>query len=247
GVCFLLNTISFIPVIMALVMMQMPPRQPKERKSNPMQELQAGVRYAFGFMPIRSLLLLLAVLSMLMGVFQTLLPVFTKEVYGGGPKTLGFLLSFSGLGALGGAFWLAGRKTVVGLGRHVAVASATAGASMMVFAVLTSEHAAAVASLLSGLGMILGIGGSNIILQSIVDEDKRGRVMSLYGMALVGMSPVGSFVAGVLATHVGIVGTLVWTSLASLLCAFLFWFGLPHFRARIRPIYIQKGFIIPEA
>ncbi|MBF0569850.1 MAG: MFS transporter [Candidatus Omnitrophica bacterium] len=241
--CFLCNAISFIPILLALSMMRMPKRVRKAGQGDVMRELKEGVRYAFGFMPIRAILLLLCALSLLMGAFQTLLPVFTKEVFGGGPKTLGFLLSFSGAGALVGAFWLAGRQTVVGLGRHVAVAGMAAGTAMMSFAVLADVHLASLAALASGLAMILGIGGSNIILQSLVDEDKRGRVMSLYGLALVGMAPVGSLAAGILATRVGIVGTMVLAGSLATLAGFLFWLYLPHFRAKVRPVYVEKGIL----
>jgi MFS family permease len=242
GMCFLLNALSFVPVIVALFMMDMPLAL-KRAAANAGHELKEGFRYAFGFMPIRSILLLLSVLSMLTGVFQTLLPVFAKEIFGGGPKTLGFLLSFSGVGALAGAFWLAGRVTVVGLGRHVAIASAAAGAGMMVFAMTTDVHAAALMCMLGGLGMILAIGGSNIIIQSLVDEDKRGRVMSLYGLALIGMSPGGNIVAGVAAAHIGIVSTMIFAGVFTLVCAFIFWFSLPHFRSLVRPVYVKKGLV----
>jgi MFS family permease len=212
---------------------------------HPMGVMAEGMRYAYRSMPIRSILLLLSALSLLGGVFYALVPVFAKEVFAGGPKTMGFLLSFSGIGATVGAFYLAGRRTVIGLGRIMGLASIGAGVAMITFASASHIALAALASLASGAFMILSIGSMNIVIQTLVDEDKRGRIMGLYGIALVGMSPIGSLVAGALALHVGIVATLAWAGALCTTAAVVFWLRLPRFRSIVRPIYASKG-IFPQ-
>jgi MFS family permease len=244
GICFLLNALSFLPVIVALCLMRLSyvkaPRVMSSRGS-----LIEGFRYVYHSMPIRLLLVMVSVLSMLSGAFHALAPVFAKEVFGGGPKTLGLLLSCSGAGAFLGALYLAGRRTVIGLGRVVAVATTGTAISLMLFAVISDIRLAVVAVFLSGLAMIMSIGGMNVIIQTLVDEEKRGRVMSLYGIALVGISPIGSLAAGAIASHAGVSTALLAVAVCALLASLIFWSRLPRFRAHVRPIYAAKG-IVPE-
>ncbi len=208
GVCFLFNALSFLPVIAALCLMRLSYVKP-ERLMSSKGSLVEGFRYVYHSMPIRLLLVMVSVLSMLSGAFHSLAPIFAKEVFGGGPKTLGLLLSFSGAGAFLGALYLAGRRTVIGLGRVTAVAAGGAAVSLMLFAVIRDIHWAVVAVFLSGLGMIMSIGGMNVIIQTLVEEEKRGRVMSLYGIALVGIAPFGSLAAGAIASHSGVSAALM--------------------------------------
>jgi MFS family permease len=248
GVCFLFNALSFLPVIAALCLMRFSPEKVQKKSSmkSTRGSLVEGLRYAYHSVPIRLLLVMVSVLSMLGGAFHALTPVFARDVFHGGPKAMGFLLACSGLGALLAAFYLAGRRSVIGLGRVTAVAGAGAAASLMVFAVVVDIRLAAVAVFLGGLGMILSIGGMNVMIQTLVDEEKRGRVMSLYGIALVGLSPLGSLAAGLITTHVNVSAALLSVSLFVLLASGLFWLYLPRFRSHIRPMYAAKG-IVPEA
>lgn len=245
GICFLLNALSFLPVIAALCLMRLTYVK-KEKMMSSRHSLIEGFRYVYHSMPIRLLLIMVSVLSMLSGAFHALAPIFAKEVFGGGPKTLGLLLSCSGAGALLGAMYLAGRSTVIGLGRVTAVAAAGTATSLMMFAVILDIRWAAAAVFLSGLAMIMSIGGMNVIIQTLVDESKRGRVMSLYGIALVGLSPIGSLAAGTIATHAGVSTALLSAGALALIASIFFWFRLPRFRSFVRPIYAAKG-IIPDA
>ncbi|MEI6437631.1 MAG: MFS transporter [Candidatus Omnitrophota bacterium] len=244
GICFLLNALSFLPVIAALCLMRLSYVK-AERLMSSKHSLLEGFRYVYHSVPIRLLLVMVSVLSMLSGAFHALAPIFAKDVFGGGPKTLGILLSCSGAGAFLGAIYLAGRSTVIGLGRVVAVAAAGTAVSLMLFSVLLDIRLAIVAVFLSGLGMIMSIGGMNVIIQTLVDEEKRGRVMSLYGIALVGISPIGSITAGLIATHAGVSTALMVAGVFAFIASAIFWFRLPHFRSFVRPIYAAKG-IIPE-
>ncbi len=242
--CFLLNALSFLPVIVALCLMRLPIFK-VSRTASSTGSLMEGFRYAYHSMPIRLLLIMVSVLSMLSGAFHALAPVFAKDVFIGGPKTLGLLLSCSGSGAFLGAIYLASRRSVIGLGNVAAVAAAGSAVSLMMFAVTVDIRLALVASFLCGMTMIMSIGGMNVILHTLIDEEKRGRIMSLYAIALVGISPVGSLTAGAIAVRSGVSTALMIVGLFALAASFIFWFRLPRFRSKVRPIYASKG-IFPE-
>lgn len=246
GICFLVNALSFLPVIATLLAM----RLTAHRHVNPQGQRNSGIRAGFFYvrdsMPIRLLLIMVSILSMVSGAFYALAPVFARDVFGGGPKTLGYLLSVSGFGAFLGAAYLAGRRTVIGLGRTVAVAGIAAGAAYMVFAVYPDIRIASCAVFLCGFCVIASIGGMNIIIQTLVDEHMRGRVMSMYALALVGISPFGSLAAGAVATRAGEVSAMFFAGVLAMAAMGYFWFRLPRFRAKVRPIYARKG-IFPEA
>jgi MFS family permease len=190
-------------------------------------------RYAFGFQPIRALLLLLAVVSMASMPLSVLMPVFATEVLHGGAATLGLLTAAMGVGALAGALLLATRKTVLGLAVILCSLSNITGLSLALLA-------------LSGFFMMMETAATNTILQTIVEEDKRGRVMSLYATAFVGMAPLGSLLAGSLASHIGAAHTV---QLAGALCVVAsLWFArqLRTLRKFVRPLYRRMG-ILPQA
>lgn len=244
GVCFLVNALSFLPVIATLLAMRLASHHRAGTQSDS-GGIRAGFSYVRDSMPIRLLLIMVSVLSMVNGAFYALAPVFARDVFGGGPQVLGYLLSFSGFGAFLGAAYLAGRRTVIGLGRIVAVAGIAAGAAYMVFAVYPDIRLASFAVFLCGFCVIASIGGMNIIIQTLVDEHMRGRVMSMYALALVGISPFGSLAAGALAVHAGEVTAMFLSGILALAAMGYFWFCLPSFRAQVRPIYARKG-IVPE-
>ncbi|MGH6943127.1 MAG: MFS transporter, partial [Geminicoccaceae bacterium] len=207
--------------------------------------IREGFDYAFGFVPIRSILLLVAIISLVAVPFSVLLPIIATDVLGGDARTLGFLLSATGLGALAGALFLASRSTVRGLGRVIVAGALFLGAGLVATALARTTWLAMTFLALAGFGMMTQMASSNTVLQTIVDDDKRGRVMSLYSMAYVGTSPVGALIAGSLASHfgapvaIGVGGTL------SILAAAAFGSRLSVLREAIRPIYARLG-ILPE-
>jgi MFS family permease len=177
--------------------------------------------------------------------YMALMPIFAGSILHGGPDTLGFLMAASGMGALAGALTLAMRRSIIGLGRLIAISDATFGAALVVFALSRWMWLSMALMVLTGFGMMLQMASSNTILQTIVDEDKRGRVMSYYTMAFMGAAPIGSLVAGLTAKYVGAPLTLAMGGAACLAGALWFATRLPAIRALVRPIYIQLG-ILPE-
>ena len=245
GMCFLLNAVSYIPVIISLLLMKVVRKDIKSQARDIFLELKEGVSYAFNFSPIKHILLLLALVS-LMGVpYQVLMPVFAKDIFHGGAHTLGFLVAMSGVGALIGAIYLAARRSVLGLGRIIAYTAALFGLGIIAFSLSRLLWLSMTLLLLCGFGMMVQMASSNIVLQTIVDEDKRGRVMSFYTMSFMGMSPFGCLLAGSLASRIGATNTLLFGGASCILGAVLFASKLPSIRKKIHPIYAKKG-IIPE-
>ena len=242
GICFLLNGLSFIAVLIALLRMNVEERIHSSEDHQTIKKLREGFRYVSGFRPIRSILLLLALIS-LMGVQPVLMPVFAKDILHGGPHTFGFLMAAMGLGALSGAVYLASRKNVAGLGRRIAFAAGTFGVGLITLSFMNVFWLAGICLYLTGLGMMIQMASSNMILQTISDDDKRGRVMSFYAMAFMGMAPFGSFLAGSLTTTIGVQWTLALDGVICVSGALLFARDLPAIRKILRPIYIRMGII----
>jgi MFS family permease len=243
GLCFLLNAISFLAIIFALLAMNIPKIRRKTQSVSVLQELKEGYRYAFGFAPIRYIILLLGLISLMGMPYLVLMPIFARDILHGGPHTLGFLMGASGIGALAGAIYLASRKTVLGLGRLIVIASSTFGVGLIAFSFSRYIQLSLCMMLLIGFGMIVQMASSNTILQTIVDEDKRGRIMSFYAMAFMGMAPFGSLLAGSLASRIGAPDTLIISGAACIIGSFLFLRKLPLIRKIVRPIYLQMGII----
>jgi MFS family permease len=204
-----------------------------------------GFRYAFGFPPIRMVLTHVAVVSLFAVPFTVLLPVVAGETLGGGPETLGFLMSAIGLGALIGALYLASRSSVRGLGRIIALTAMLFGASLLAVSVSRLLWLSVLCLGLAGFGMMAQMASSNTVLQTIVDDDKRGRIMSLYTMAFLGVSPIGSLLAGFVADLIGANATIGLGGLASIAAGVVFAARLPLIRQHVRPIYERLG-ILPE-
>lgn len=245
GICFLLNGISYGAVIISLLLMRIVRRQTIQRAAKIWQELGDGFRYASGFEPIRAILLLLA-LSSLMGMpYLVLMPVFAKDVLHGGPGTLGFLMGFAGMGALAGALYLAARKSVLGLGRMIPIAAGLLGLGLIGFTFSRNLYLSLALMVITGFGQIVQMASSNTLLQTVVDDDKRGRVMSFYAMAFIGMSPLGSLLAGTVAARIGAPWTVFIGGIACVSGALVFSRKLPRLREKVHPIYVRMG-IIPE-
>lgn len=242
GVCFLLNALSYIGVIISLLIMRIPKRE-LGRSKKIWQELKEGFVYTFGFMPIRTFLFLVSLVSLVAGGVQVLMPVFAQDVFHGGAKMLGLLMGSSGLGALIGAVYLANRKSVLGLSKVIIAASAAFGCGLIGFIILPPLWCSLLMLVVCGFGMIVQMSASNVVLQSMVEEDKRGRVMSFYAMAFMGMSPFGSLLAGMLAHHIGASAVFIGGGILVILGGIIFSFQLPRLRQLVRPLYIQKGII----
>ena len=244
GVCFLLDGLSYVAVIGSLLAMKIQAAPPRSQRDL-LVEIREGWRYVSGSLAIRSLLVMVAVISLFGMPYTVLMPVFAANVLGGGPNTLGFLMAATGMGALGGGILLAMRRSVLGLGKQIVFAILTFGGSLIVFGLSSNLWLSLFVLAVSGYGMIQQMAGTNTILQTIVDEEKRGRVMSFYTMAFMGAAPFGSLLAGALSDRIGAPWTVVVCGLVCLAGGGWLARKLPAIRREIRPIYIQLG-ILPE-
>jgi MFS family permease len=245
GVCFLVNGLSYLAVLVALLAMRVPPRRRDGPHVGLLRGLREGFAYAFGFGPIRALLLLLALVSLVGMSYSVLLPVFATAVLRGGAETLGILNAASGLGALAAAVALASRRSVVGLGRWVTVAPALFGAALIGFSFAAALWLAAPLLAVVGFAMMMQMAATNTILQTIVAEEWRGRVMSYYTVAFLGMAPLGSLLGGALADAVGAPLVVRLAGGGCIVASVVFALRLSHLRALVRPIYERLG-ILPE-
>lgn len=235
GTCFLLNGLSYVFVIAALLAMRLAgPRRPPGR-GDVLSGLRQGFRYAFGSAPIRAVLVLLALVSLVGMPYAVLMPVFATDVLGGGPThgpyILGFLMAASGLGAVAGALYLAGRRSVAGLDGTIARAALIFGGGLVAFARSEELWLSLGLMVVTGFALMLQMAASNTLLQTIVDDDKRGRVMSFYTVAFMGMAPFGSLLAGTVAERLGAPATLLLGGAVCVLGGLVFAFRLPARRA----------------
>ena len=245
GLCFLINAISYITVIIALFFMKIEPKVHNKRKEKIFEGLKDGIKYAYDFKPIRALLLLIGLVSLTGMPYTVLMPVFSRDILKGDASTLGFLLGAVGIGALIGALYLASRKTVLGLGRWIAMAAGIFSLGLICFSFSRNLYLSIGLMLFTGFGMMLQMASTNTLLQTLVDDDKRGRVMSLYVMAFMGTAPFGSILAGSLAGAIGAPYTILISGICCLTGTIIFAKKLPSLRKHIRPIYIKMG-ILPE-
>jgi MFS family permease len=243
--CFLIDGFSYMAVIAALLAMDVTPRARQAQPGQVWQGLKEGFAYAFGFAPIRAILSLVALVSLMGMSYTVLMPIFADQIRPDSPSVLGFLMAASGVGALAGAIYLASRKTVLGLGRVITIATILFGVGLIGFAYSGVLWLSLVLMVITGFGMMVQMAASNTVLQTIVDEDKRGRVMSIYTMSFVGMAPFGSLLAGGLASWLGAPATVVVGGCACILGGTWFAFNIPALRLLIRPIYVRMG-ILPE-
>jgi len=242
GICFLINSVSFIAVLFALTLIRIAVKQESSGSAGFRESLGEGVRYTFNSVPIRMLILLLAVMSLVGLSYIVLLPAYAKEILHGDSETLGYLMSAMGAGALAGALTMAARKSVFGLTRIIAYGVILMGLSIA----LASFSARLYLSMIfffTGLTMIMTLSAINTMLQTISDEDKRGRVMSFYAMALMGASPIGNLVAGSIASGIGVEWTMLIAGAITLLSGIWFTLNRKSLRQYIRPIYVSKGIL----
>ncbi len=244
GVCFILNSISYLAVLLVLVAMRMgtSPHYGKPR-GRIVHELHEGVRYVFSFSPIRNILMLVGFISLAGMPYTVLVPVFAKEILHGGAHTFGYLMTAGGCGALIGTLTLASRKSVLGLGRTIIIAGLLFTTGLTAFALSSKLLLSLLALVLTGYGATTIVASCNTILQTILEEDKRGRVMSFFTVAFLGMAPFGSLGAGTAAKLIGPQGALLTGAGCCLLATLMFARHLPRIRDSIRPIYVRMGIL----
>jgi MFS family permease len=246
GYCFTIDGISYLAVIASLLMMRVNVTPAKRSSASMLEQLKEGWVYVSNFAPIRTILLLFALISLMGMPFMVLMPIFATNVLHGGPHTLGFLLGASGVGALISAVSLALRKTVRGLTTMIQISAAVFGVGLICFGLSRILPLSMFLMLIVGFGMMQGLAASNTVIQTLVPEDKRGRVMSYYTMAFVGMAPFGSLLAGGLAHRLGAPKAVMITGACCLAGAIWFSTQLKSIRKIMRPIYVEMGIIPPK-
>jgi MFS family permease len=245
SVAFVINAVSYLAVLAALLAMRVEKREKKAIRGRVFASLRAGFEYGLGFPPIRVVLNLVAAAALFGVPFTVLLPVFAVEVLNGDARTLGFLMSATGVGALSGALYLAARESVRGLSRVITICATLFGGSLVVFGLSRVLWLSLIALTTAGFGMMVLMAASNTFLQTVADDDKRGRIVSMYTMAYIGLSPFGSLMAGAVASVITASITIALGGVVTVIAAVLFGLQIPQFRELVRPIYRELG-IIPE-
>jgi MFS family permease len=243
GWCFTLDAVSYVAVILSLMAMRLTARALPARDTRMREELRTGFEYVWRFLPIRWALLLLSLVSIMGMPYSVLMPAISTTVLHGGPHTLGFLMTASGAGALVGALYLASRRSILGLERAMVIASGCFGLGLIALSFSTVLWISLAVLPLVGAGMMVTMAAANTIIQTVVTEQLRGRVMAFYTMAFLGSAPIGSLLAGVAAEQIGAPRTILLGGVACIAAAG--WFGsrLPRFRHLVHPIYLERGIL----
>ena len=239
--CFLINGLSYFVVIFSLLQMKIKPRKLIKQNTKVLFELKEGFKYTFGFKPIKYIILLLALVSLMGMPYVVLMPVFAKEILHGGSHTFGFLMGASGLGALSGALYLASRRNAAGLEKLIPFSAAVFGAGLILLALSRVFWLAIVVMIGTGAGMMLVMASSNTVIQTVIDDSKRGRVMSFYAMSFMGTAPFGSLFAGSLAKVIGTPMTLAMGGFLCIVGAAFYLRKIPELQQIIRPVYKKLG------
>jgi MFS family permease len=245
GFCFLIDGISYIAVVYSLLAMKNLRPGLRNPPKHVWRELTEGWRYIVSSAAIHWILLMLGLVSLIGMPFTVLMPIVADKVLGGGAHTLGFLTAATGLGALTCAVMLAMRQSVVGLGKSLGFAALILGGSLILFGLSRNFWWSMALMFGAGYGMMQQIVGSNTILQTIVADDKRGRVMSFYALSVFGFLPIGSLFAGSIAARIGAPDTLMMGGALCVLASVWFFGRLPAIRRVLRPVYIEMG-IMPD-
>ena len=243
GWCFAIDAVSYVGVVVSLLAMRLKTRDPHPPGVPVLEDLRIGLRYVLDSLPMRSALLLLAIVSIAGMPYTVLMPAVAAKQLHGGPNTLGWLMAAGGVGALAGGLYLASRESVVGLGRVILIGTVTFGLSLIAFSLTTNVWLAAVLLALGSAGFMTQMASTNTIIQTIVDERFRGRVMAFYTMAFFGSAPIGSLLGGLLADRVGAPRTILIGGVVCLVAGAWFAVRLPTLRTLMRKIYIERGII----
>ena len=248
AVCFVLNALAFVAVIVAISRMRWTREPgPVAWEGGFWSKWVEGYRFVAGFAPARALLLLVAAVAWTITPYSSLMPVYAKDIYGGGPEILGFLLAAAGAGALASTVYLAGRATIRGLGRVIATGAMASGIALAAFAYLSFLPLALALMFVVGSGVVLVAASVNTILQTIVPDRLRGRVAGFFILAFLGIAPLGNLAAGALGNAVGVPATFVVNGLSATLVALWFWRALPALRELMRPTYVRMGIIAADS
>jgi MFS family permease len=241
GWCFAANSISYIAVIIGLVLMHVSRAPVEVRRVSPFEHIVEGFRFVWNTGPIRALLLLLGLVSLVAMPYSVLMPIFAAKILHGNARTLGVLMGATGVGALGGALTLATRSGVKGLGRWVAVACASFGTFLILFS-FSRWHVLSVVLLVPvGFAMMVQMASSNTLIQAMVPDRLRGRAMAVYSMMFMGMAPIGALLSGWSADHIGAQWTLAIGGVGAIIGAALFARNLPKIRVEARELIIAQG------
>jgi MFS family permease len=244
GWCFLIDGISFLAVLVALLNMRVKDARPATRRhASAIGQFKEGWAYVFGFGPIRAIIALLAIVCLVGVPYIVLMPIMAGDVLHGGPHTFGLLMTASGFGALLGALWLASRRSVLDFGRMISIAAGLFGIGLIGFSASRYVWLSLACMVVTGFGLMVQAACSNTVLQTIVPDEKRGRVMSFFLMAYLGTAPFGSLIAGALSGRIGAPMTIAIGGACSALGALWFARGLDTFHETIRPIYVDLGLI----
>jgi len=241
GWCFFLNAASYIAVIIGLLMMHVVPRVRRKAKHSAFQEFLEGFRFVRHTTPVLALLLLLGVVSLVAMPYSVLMPVFADQILHGGARALGLLMTASGIGAMFAAVILAMRQTMRGLGSWIASASAVFGVGLLLFAWSHTFWLSAAMLIPIGFAMMLEMTASNTLIQAMVPDHLRGRVMAVYSMMFMGMAPIGSLYAGAAAHAIGAPKTVAIGGVVCLFASAMFWRRLPAIRTEARALILQQA------
>ncbi len=236
GWCFLLNGLSYVAVITGLLLMKLPPRMQTDHPKKALAGVTQGYRYVRNTMPVRDLLLMVGLLSFAGQPFSTLMPIFAEEILHGGARGLGLLMASAGVGSLAGALTLASRSSIRGLGRIVGASALVFGVALLLFALSTSFWLSTGLLLIVGMSMITQAASTNTLIQSMVPDHMRGRVMAIYAMSFMGMMPIGALVEGWVAERIGAPTTVAIGGAVCVAGAIVFNVRLPKLRAMARQL-----------
>jgi MFS family permease len=237
SICFLLNAIGYLASLTALLLMKIQKEQKLLEQGALWQGLKEGVRFAVTSPPIRDILLLLTLLSFMGMPYTILMSVFAKDVLHGNSQTMGLLMSSVGLGALIGSFWLASRSHAQGLEKWLFIASSIFGLGLIAFSGSTYLPLSMALLAITAFGMIVNNSACNTMLQSLVDDEKRGRIMSMYTLAFMGTTPFGNLFAGFLANNIGVQSTLLIGGLVCVIGSLIFGSRLGKMRIALNDMY----------
>ena len=241
--CFLVNAFCYLAIIATYALVRVKPRDLANVGASWWHQLTAGFVYAFGFMGSRRLLLLLAAMGFFTAPWSSLMPIFAAETFGGDSRTFGLLIGAVGLGAIAGTLALALRTSVRGLGRVIAATSVLAGVALAGFSLSSALWLSLALLGAFGAGLVVTAASINTILQTIAEEDRRARIISIYVMCFLGFAPIGNFLAGALADAIGAHKTLLGCGLVVVVAGCLFALGLKGWAHAVRPIYLRRGIV----
>jgi MFS family permease len=240
GWCFFANAVSYIAVLAGLFLMKLPPYQKVKHEASPLDHIIEGFRFVLHNAPVHALLLLLGVVSLTGMPYSVLMPIFADRILHGGATALGTLMGATGIGALAGALLMASRQHLKGLGTWIAVSATTFGAALIAFGLSRIYWLSLVLLVPAGFSMMIEMGSSNTLIQSMVPDRLRGRVMSVYSMMFMGMAPIGSLMAGAAADRFGAPWTVASGGIICMAGAGVFAIYLPKIRVHARRLIEEQ-------